>query len=76
MGAHPYWYTVNYHPDFDAALNELREREFQAGRYNPAMNFIEFPITPTSPEPSRHPGSDPGSMTTNARVHGFQLPLE
>ena len=53
MGAHPYWYTVKYRPDFDAALEDLRQQEFQAGRYNPVMPFIDFPITPSSPAPGR-----------------------
>jgi len=53
MGAHPYWYTVKYHPDVDVALADLREREFLAGRYNPVMPFIDFPITPASPAPGR-----------------------
>jgi hypothetical protein len=51
MGAHPYWYAVEYRPDVDAALHELREREFRAGRYNPVMRFIDFPITQASPAP-------------------------
>ena len=53
MGAHPYWYTVKYRPDVDAALEDLRQREFKAGRYNPVMPFINFPITPSSPAPGR-----------------------
>ncbi len=51
MGAHPYWYTVKYNEDIDAALQQLRQREFRAGRYNPVMRFIDFPITPASPAP-------------------------
>ncbi len=51
MGAHPYWYVVKYRPDVDAALQELREREFQAGRYNPVIPFPDFPIGPHSPAP-------------------------
>lgn len=55
MGAHPFWYTVKYRQDVDAALEELRQREFSAGRYNPVMPFISLPITPSSPAPgSRH----------------------
>lgn len=49
MGAHPYEYFVTYQPDVDAALQELRQREFQAGRYNPAVAFPVFPIGPRSP---------------------------
>lgn len=51
MGAMPYWYTVKYRPDLSVVLAELREREFRAGRYNPVMPFIDFPITPSSPAP-------------------------
>jgi hypothetical protein len=42
MGGHPYWYHVPYRDDVQDALDELREREFRAGRYNPVMPFIEF----------------------------------
>lgn len=51
MGAHPYYYFVAYQPDIEAALQELREREFEAGRYNPAQPFPRFPIGPDSPSP-------------------------
>ena len=51
MGGEPYWYFVKYKPNLDAVLQELREREFSAGRYNPAMPFLEFPIDPAQPGP-------------------------
>ena len=51
MGAEPYWYVVKYQPDTDAALQELRQREFIAGRYNPVTPFLTFPIGPNSPAP-------------------------
>ncbi|MGA2070233.1 MAG: hypothetical protein ABSG97_02695 [Sedimentisphaerales bacterium] len=51
MGAHPYYYFVKYNPDINAALEELRQREFKAGRYNPVIRFLEFPIGPDSPAP-------------------------
>jgi hypothetical protein len=51
MGAHPYFYFVKYNPDIQAALDELRDREFQAGRYNPVIPFLEFPLGPHSPSP-------------------------
>ena len=55
MGAIPYWYFVKYQPDVDAPLQELREREFRAGRYNPVMPFPPFPVRPDSPAPgARH----------------------
>ena len=51
MGGHPYWYTVPYQPDIHKALQELRQKEFQAGRYNPVTPIPEFPITASSPAP-------------------------
>ena len=51
MGAHPYWYFVKHQPNTQRALDELREREFRAGRYNPVMPFLEFPIGPGAPAP-------------------------
>ncbi len=51
MGARPYWYIVPYGGDPQRALDLLREREFLAGRYNPVMSDIRFPITPKSPAP-------------------------
>jgi hypothetical protein len=44
MGAHPYWYYVPYQKDLNKALQELREREFKAGRYNPVTRFPKFPV--------------------------------
>jgi hypothetical protein len=44
MGGHPYFYSVVYEADANAALQKLRQREFQAGRYNPAIMFPEFPV--------------------------------
>ena len=37
MGAHPYFYFTPYQKDIQGALQALREREFKAGRYDPAM---------------------------------------
>jgi hypothetical protein len=51
VGAHPYEYIVKHQSDVNAALKELREREFRAGRYNPVIPFIDFPIGPHSPAP-------------------------
>ncbi|HXY36016.1 MAG TPA: hypothetical protein VEI07_17400 [Planctomycetaceae bacterium] len=39
MGAHPYSYLVPYQHDLQRALDELREREFEQGRYNPVMMY-------------------------------------
>lgn len=49
MGGHPWFYFVDYEPDVDAALQKLRQREFLAGRYNPATPFPEFPVDENSP---------------------------
>jgi hypothetical protein len=51
MGAEPYFYFVPYQPDTNAALQELRAREFRAGRYNPVMPFLSFPIDQNAPSP-------------------------
>jgi hypothetical protein len=51
MGAEPYFYFVKYQPDVNQALQELREREFRAGRYNPVMPFLQFPVGPGAPAP-------------------------
>jgi hypothetical protein len=49
MGGHPWFYFVDYEQDVNAALQRLRQQEFRAGRYNPAIWFPEFPIGPQSP---------------------------
>lgn len=51
MGAEPYYYFVKYQADADKALQELREREFAAGRYNPVTPFLDFPVSAKSPAP-------------------------
>ena len=51
MGANLYYYFVEYQPDIEAALQDLRQREFEAGRYHPAQPFPRFPIHPDSPAP-------------------------
>jgi hypothetical protein len=42
MGGHAYCYLVPYQDDRQKALDELREREFAAGRYHPVISFITF----------------------------------
>ena len=51
-GAEPWWYYVKYQEDVDLALQELRQREFVAGRYNPAISELAFPISAHSPAPA------------------------
>lgn len=57
MGGHPYWYFAKYRTDVKTTLEDLLQREFVAGRYNPVMPFIEFPITDDSPSPGANHGS-------------------
>jgi hypothetical protein len=51
MGGHPYWYVVAYDPNLEMVLEKLRKREFAAGRYNPVIPFLRFPIDDKSPSP-------------------------
>jgi hypothetical protein len=67
MGAHPYFYFVPYQSDIQRALDLLREREFQAGHYHPAMRaanppryMFEMKFPPDSSWPS--PGPKHGSI--------------
>jgi hypothetical protein len=53
MGSSHYWYNVAYEDDKNNALNKLRQREFEAGRYNPVIAFPEFPITNKTESPGR-----------------------
>ena len=52
MGARPYCYFTRYQNDIQAALDGLREHEFKAGRYYPAMaKGFGFLPDETSPAP-------------------------
>ncbi len=42
MGGHAYYYAVPYESDVNNALQALRTREFEAGRYNPVVPFLDF----------------------------------
>jgi hypothetical protein len=42
MGGHAYWYFVPYQDDTQAALDALRTREFEAGRYSPVIRYLAF----------------------------------
>ena len=57
MAGQLWWYAVPYQPDAQAALDALREREFRAGRYFPAVERPTFPVTPQSPAPGAQHGS-------------------
>ena len=60
MGANPYFYFTPYREDIGAALQALREQEFRAGRYDPALSMatpptytflLPFPPDETWPRP-------------------------
>jgi hypothetical protein len=53
MGSTPYCYTVPYENDYNTALQKLREREFEAGRYNPVVPFPDFPLDKDSESPGK-----------------------
>ena len=40
MGSQPWMYAVPYQDDLQAALDDLKDREFRAGRYYPAIDDI------------------------------------
>ncbi|MBW4669901.1 MAG: hypothetical protein KME60_21430 [Cyanomargarita calcarea GSE-NOS-MK-12-04C] len=67
MGAEPYFYFVEYQPNINAALEALREGEFRAGRYNPVIPFLDFPINPNSPKPgAKHSSIEMAIKAANA----------
>ncbi len=51
MGTSPYYYFVEYEEDLQKALDRLRRREFDVGRYYPAVSSLDFPVTDNSPSP-------------------------
>jgi hypothetical protein len=69
MGSAVYEHVVKYKADINAALQELREREFRAGRYYPVIEdpFDLLPIGPHSPAPgARHATMEEASLASEA----------
>ena len=67
MGGHPWWYEVPYQEDIERAMNELRDRELQAGRYNPVTRYPQFPHTDRAPaKGARHASIDEAMDATDA----------
>lgn len=66
MGAEPYWYFTKYDTDTDRALQHLRDREFQAGRYNPVMPFIPFGETALPAPGAEHDSIDEAREAADA----------
>ena len=59
MGGHIYYYCVPYEADVNGALQSLRTREFEAGRYNPVIPFLEFDMDAA---PTTSPGRQHASI--------------
>ena len=77
MGAEPYWYFVKYREDLDAALEDLRRREFKAGRYHPALATLSFPVDPSKPGPgAKHDSIDEALEDADADGTGSILDLD
>ena len=57
MGANPYFYYVDYESDKNRALQKLRKREFEAGRYAPVMYQWDVPYPLDDLENAPAPGS-------------------
>jgi hypothetical protein len=74
MGAEPYYYVVPYQTDVGAALQALRRREFEAGRYNPLMPFpsSHFPL---SPDP-RRPAASTAPSRRRSRLRTQTAPCD
>jgi hypothetical protein len=67
MGGQPWFYFVEYQSDIGSALQRLRQREFQAGRYNPVVRFPEFPVTAASASPgAKHRSIDEALQASDA----------
>jgi hypothetical protein len=56
MGSQGYYYAVPYDDDVNRALQSLRQQEFEAGRYNPAVPFPELEAAST-PSPGKQHSS-------------------
>lgn len=67
MGGHAWWYVVPYQRNIKKAMHELREREFRAGRYNPVVRYLDFPLTERSAAPgARHASIEEAMAETDA----------
>ena len=66
MGGHPWWYLVPYEKDVAGSLEALRQREFKAGRYNPAEDFPRFPVNLSHAPGCRHSSIDEAREESDA----------
>jgi hypothetical protein len=75
MGGHAYWYYTKYQIDVDITLQVLRQQEFIAGRYNPVLRIIDFPITDNSLAPGSQHSSIEAAMEA-AEANGTRSILD
>jgi hypothetical protein len=66
MGGHPWWYLVPYEKDVAGSLEKLRQREFKAGRYNPAEDFPRFPVDTNHAPGCQHSSIDEAREDSDA----------
>lgn len=87
MGSHPYFYFTPYQPDVNSALQALRQQEFEAGRYDPAMNMhdpemwmFRFNFYPNAPQTiapgARHASIEAALEDSGASGTGSILDIE
>lgn len=66
MGAESWFYFVDYQSDINKCLQELRQREFKAGRYNPAESFPDYPVNPNHAPGCKHSSIDEAQTASGA----------
>jgi hypothetical protein len=66
MGGQSWWYLVPYEKDIGESLNALRQREFNAGRYNPAEPFPRFPVDPAHTPGRKHSSINEARIAADA----------
>jgi hypothetical protein len=86
MACFPYYYFTQYQEDMNAALQGLRLREFEAGRYDPAMYMHEpslfmfnfrFPPDVNSIAPgARHPSIEEAIQAGDSSGTGSILDIQ
>lgn len=75
MGSYPYYYFCKYQENIGEALQGLRQHEFEAGRYNPAMfdldlSMASFQFPPN--ESSVSPGAKHSSIEEAFKAGGSE----
>jgi hypothetical protein len=86
MASFPYYYFTPYQKDTNASLQDLRQREFEAGRYNPAMymhdpslSMFNFQFPPDSSSialGARHPSIEEAIEAGDASGTGSILDIQ